>query len=208
MPRKSNGPTTMQTRRGIHLMLIPFLLAASAVTSGAGVAPHEVEGSSTEVVSTELGQAAFTTLPLYAVRVYTGQSPTDSGFRYRLTLAQAVKFDAARRYSQNAAYARLECWRNTTKSYCQMYPVTLGTIVGTSYRKPPTAYPKVVAWSGTAEVFGPWSGRYCGVYQQAKLGIGKKEDGTFDNTIKIKFDVYGGEALRTGTSYSNRVRLC
>jgi hypothetical protein len=207
MPRKSNGPTTMQTRKGIHLALIPFLLAASAVASGEGVAPHEANDSSTEVVSTQVGQAAFTTLPLYAVRVYTGQTPSSS-YRYRLTLAQAVKFDAARRYSQNAAYARLECWSNTGPHYCQMYPVTLGTVVGTSYRKPPTAYSSVVAWSGTAEVFGPWSGRYCGVYQQAKLGIGRKADGTFDNTIKIHFATSGGEALRTGTSYSYRVRLC
>jgi hypothetical protein len=178
------------------------------VASGEEVAAHEAEGSSTAVVSTELGEAAFTTLPLYAVRVYTG-GPSTSGFRYRLTLAQAVKFDAARRYSQNAAYTRLECWSNTGHPhYCQMYPTTLGTIVGTSYRKPPTAYPRVEAFSGTAEVFGPWSGRYCGVYQQAKLGIGKKEDGTFDNKITIQFATNGGEGVYTGTSYSYRVRLC
>jgi len=158
-------------------------------------------------VSTELGSSSFTTLPLYAVRVYTGQSA--SGYRYRLTLAQAVKLDAARRYSQNAAYVRLECWLNNSPNYfCQMYPVTLGTIVGTSYRKPPATYPQSAPILGGTERFGPWSGRYCGVYPQAKLGIGKKPDGTFENKILIHFASQGGEAIYTGTSYSYRVRLC
>jgi hypothetical protein len=188
--------------------LIPIvLLAACAVANGEGPVPHEADGSSTAVVSTAVVESELTTLPLYGVRIYTGQTSTGT-FKYRLTLAQAVKLDGARRYSQNAAYARLECWSNTARTYCQMYPTTLGSIVGPSYRKPPTAYPRVEAFFGTAEIFGPWSGRFCGVYQQAKLGIGKKADGTFDNKITVQFGVQGGPGTYAGTSYSNRVRLC